>query len=204
VDLSPRALSVAARNLALNEITNVKLVQGDLYGRLGDATFDLVLANPPFVASPDVRLAFRDGGPLGDRTLMPILEELPQRLNPGGICQVVTVLYELEGNSQLEALEAFAHDRELEVLVLSGPPGDRYDLARKQYRDTIRDHQRYRESVMAYLDHLDRIGLQSWFSCVISVRKGETGKFERRETIGRTVQFEVDDVVQQRSFFGMP
>ncbi len=92
VDINPRALRFSRLNAALNGRPDVCFLEGDLYQPTGEGRFDLVLANPPFVAAPDVRILFRDGGDAGEDVLARIVAGLPQRLVEGGICQIVTDL----------------------------------------------------------------------------------------------------------------
>jgi ribosomal protein L3 glutamine methyltransferase len=50
VDLSPDALAVARRNVALHEMEDrVTLYEGDLYDPLKGKTYDVILTNPPYV-----------------------------------------------------------------------------------------------------------------------------------------------------------
>lgn len=50
VDLSPDALAVAEINVAKHQLAErLRLVQGDLYQNLGDARYDLIVSNPPYV-----------------------------------------------------------------------------------------------------------------------------------------------------------
>jgi methylase of polypeptide subunit release factors len=62
VDLNPRALRLAEWTLALNRVDNVELRAGDVRDACSGERFDLVVANPPFVVSPDRRWLFRDAG----------------------------------------------------------------------------------------------------------------------------------------------
>lgn len=49
-DISPDALAVAARNVEEHDLTlRVRLVEGDLFSGLGNARYDLILSNPPYV-----------------------------------------------------------------------------------------------------------------------------------------------------------
>jgi ribosomal protein L3 glutamine methyltransferase len=51
VDLSPEALALAAENVALHGLgERIALHAGDLFAPLGKARYDLILANPPYVA----------------------------------------------------------------------------------------------------------------------------------------------------------
>jgi ribosomal protein L3 glutamine methyltransferase len=101
VELSKGAFEVAARNVAdygLEE--RITLHRGDLFAPLGDARYDLIISNPPYVDAegmaalpPECRaepkLAF-DGGPDGLDIVRRILAEAADHLNPGGglLCEI--------------------------------------------------------------------------------------------------------------------
>ncbi|MGC9456135.1 MAG: 50S ribosomal protein L3 N(5)-glutamine methyltransferase [Halothiobacillaceae bacterium] len=54
VDIDPEALAVAARNVNDYQLgEHVELVQSDLLEGLGEARFDLIVSNPPYVASEE-------------------------------------------------------------------------------------------------------------------------------------------------------
>ena len=59
LDVSPAALEVARANAAANGAA-VRFVQSDWYGALTGETFDLIAANPPYIASGDAHLAKGD------------------------------------------------------------------------------------------------------------------------------------------------
>jgi hypothetical protein len=85
-DIDGAALEVAAFNLALNRCGNIAVRHGDLFAPVGDARFDLITANPPFLPSgPGPSLpACGDGGRRGDDTLAAILNDVSDHLAPGG------------------------------------------------------------------------------------------------------------------------
>lgn len=60
-DINPRAVDLARANAARNGIANVDVRAGDLFEPVAGERFDLIVANPPFVVSPDNDLRFRDG-----------------------------------------------------------------------------------------------------------------------------------------------
>ncbi len=55
-DACPRALAVAARNMARLALDNVTLRQGNWCDALGGERYALIVANPPYVASGDTHL----------------------------------------------------------------------------------------------------------------------------------------------------
>jgi HemK-related putative methylase len=88
VDLNPEAVRCARINALLNRVEDrVDVVQGDLFGPVGDERFDVVLFNPPYYrGTPRSKLdmAWRSPDAL-DR----FAAELPSRLAPGGHALVV-------------------------------------------------------------------------------------------------------------------
>lgn len=58
IDINPRAIRFARFNAQLNGISNIKFVEGNLYAPIANEKFDTILANPPFVPSPDNNLDF--------------------------------------------------------------------------------------------------------------------------------------------------
>jgi ribosomal protein L3 glutamine methyltransferase len=55
VDLSPDALQVAARNVARHGVgQRLQLHHGDLFEPLGDAVYDLIVSNPPYVSDAEM------------------------------------------------------------------------------------------------------------------------------------------------------
>lgn len=114
VDLSPDALHVAGRNVVEYHLEDrLHLHEGDLFEPLGDVTYDLIVANPPYVNAESVAalppeyqhepaLALGSGEDGLDATRI-ILRDAARHLNPGGLLAV-----EIGHNRQ--ALEAaFPH-----------------------------------------------------------------------------------------------
>lgn len=95
VDTNPRAIRFARFNAQLNGITNVEFRRGDLYEAVPGTECDIILANPPFVPSPNENLTFRDGGPRGDLVLERIVTGAPRHLRPLGRLHIVTDLADL-------------------------------------------------------------------------------------------------------------
>tara|TARA_B100001123_G_scaffold111283_1_gene129426 strand:+ start:3575 stop:7339 length:3765 start_codon:yes stop_codon:yes gene_type:complete len=96
VDLNPRAVRFARFNAQLNGITNFEVRHGSLYEVVAGETFDCILANPPFVPSPDESLKFRDGGTGGENILRAIIEGSGEHLALEGRLCIVTDLVDAD------------------------------------------------------------------------------------------------------------
>jgi hypothetical protein len=88
-DLNPRAASFTAFNARLNGIPNVEARTGDLYAPVAGEKFDLIVANPPFVISPERCYLFRDGSLPGDELSRRVIREGATHLREGGFLQVL-------------------------------------------------------------------------------------------------------------------
>jgi len=101
VDISEDALEVAARNVDdYNLEDQVTLYHGDLFAPLGEARYDLIISNPPYVDAEGMaalprecraepKLAF-DGGADGLAIVRRILNEARAHLTPQGglLCEI--------------------------------------------------------------------------------------------------------------------
>lgn len=119
VDRVPAAAALARANAARNGLADRALVlAGDWAAAIGEATFDLVLCNPPYIESaaipelmPEVARhepgTALDGGQDGLDAYRTVVAELPRLLAPGGVG-----ILEL-GAGQRAAVEALAEERGL-------------------------------------------------------------------------------------------
>ncbi|RFU88354.1 class I SAM-dependent methyltransferase [Streptomyces triticagri] len=106
-DLNPRALHITRLTLALSGAPEAELVQGSLFEPLGDATYDLIVSNPPFVISPGARLTYRDGGMAGDDLCRTLVQEAGERLNEGGYAQFLANWQHVAGEEWQDRLRSW-------------------------------------------------------------------------------------------------
>ena len=95
IDINPRAVRFARFNAQLNKAQNVSVQLGSLYDGLNNAVFDTILANPPFVPSPNLETKFRDGGVNGEDVLREIVKGADQHLTSNGRLFIVTDLVDV-------------------------------------------------------------------------------------------------------------
>lgn len=83
-DINERALNFAAFNARLNGISNIQWRLGSYFEPVQNETFDLLVANPPFVISPESAYLYRDGGLGGDTVSEHVVRGAAQKLREGG------------------------------------------------------------------------------------------------------------------------
>jgi hypothetical protein len=118
VDINPRAARCTRFNAQIAGAANLEVAVGDLFEAVGDARFDLITANPPFVPSPVNALLFRDGGRSGEDIQRRIVTGLPRYLAPGGIAQVVTELGERDGEPLVSRLREWLGGAPMDIHIL--------------------------------------------------------------------------------------
>ena len=94
VDASAAALAIAKENAARPAVSNLELLVSDWFSALAGERFDVIVANPPYVAAGDPHLQQGDlryepasalvGGSDGLDPLRAIIASAPQHLNRGG------------------------------------------------------------------------------------------------------------------------
>ena len=96
LDINPAALRLTAINAALAEVANVKVRASDLLQGV-DGEFDLIVANPPYMADPAERAYRHGGGTLGAGLSLRIVEQALNRLAPGGSLLLYTGVAMVDG-----------------------------------------------------------------------------------------------------------
>lgn len=88
-DINRRALNFAAANARLNGIGNVEWLEGDFFEPVAGRRFDLIVANPPFVISPEHQFIFRTGTAAGDGVSERVVRETPVHLAEDGLAVIL-------------------------------------------------------------------------------------------------------------------
>lgn len=83
LDINPSALALCRVNAALAGVDRVQAMQSDLLNGL-PGSFDLIIANPPYLIDPAVRAYRHGGGARGEGLSLAIVEQALSRLAPGG------------------------------------------------------------------------------------------------------------------------
>ncbi|MFJ2427359.1 methyltransferase [Pseudomonas sp. NPDC087804] len=96
LDINPAALRLTAINAALAEVANVEVHASDLLQGV-EGEFDLIVANPPYMADPAERAYRHGGGTLGAGLSLRIVEQALNRLAPGGSLLLYTGVAMVDG-----------------------------------------------------------------------------------------------------------
>ena len=124
VDINPEAIALALENRALSALHNVSFVQSDLYQNLGDASFDLIVSNPPYISEAEYEYLTDDVKQWEDRRALVaddngmhlysrIIAQARAHLDQGQhllLHQEIPVLVCEIGPAQYDALEAVLHE----------------------------------------------------------------------------------------------
>jgi carbamoyltransferase len=183
VDVNPRAVRFARANARMNGIENVTFIEGDLFGPVAGSRFDLVIANPPFVATPvGERRLYRDGGPLGDDVLLDAIAGLAEHLAPDGEAYLISQFVRRADEDHV--LTAALGSAGFDVLIL--------DLAHYDVRTYITYHahrallhggwREYAAEVGRWLDHATARGIETLSYSIVAVRRAASFRL-RRQTV---------------------
>ncbi len=135
-DLSKEALKVARRNVERHSAP-VTLADGDMFAAIGDETYDVIIANPPYIPTRDIAMLdvevkdyepmlALDGGEDGLDYYRRIARDLDKHLAPQGV-----LLLEI-GAGQAEDIKAIFRDYTVEYKKdYNNPPIDRVCIVRK-------------------------------------------------------------------------
>ena len=88
-DVNERALAFARFNAALNGVDVIEFRHGNLFEPVEGERFGLVVANPPYVISPDSTFAYRDSGRPRDSLCRDVVRRAPEVLAEGAFAHIL-------------------------------------------------------------------------------------------------------------------
>lgn len=88
-DINHAAINLAHANMAAADMHHIELVHSDLLKNVA-GSFDLIIANPPYLLDGSERVYRHGGGPLGAGMSLDIVDTAIERLNPNGALLLYT------------------------------------------------------------------------------------------------------------------
>jgi hypothetical protein len=177
-------LNYAALSARLNGLSNIELRQGGLYEPVGDSQFDLIIANPPFVISPESRYLYRDSNLPGDVISERVIRGAPSRLLEGGYGIVLCNWYHPEQDWS-ERLRPWVESSGCDIWLLCFRTDDPLTYASNWLRPTeANDPDRYGQLLDAWLRYYERMGIAFIsFGAVILRRRSGCANWIRADTV---------------------
>ena len=122
VDVAARSVRFAEFNVALNGLSNVRVLQGDVYEPVARERFNVIIAHPPYVPALETEFVFRDAGVDGEQVTRKVIAGLGAHLAGGGQFFCECMLTERAGVTLEERLrEMLADEREeFDVVIAQG------------------------------------------------------------------------------------
>jgi SAM-dependent methyltransferase len=183
-DLNLRALNYAALSARLNGLPNIELRQGGLYEPVGDSQFDLIIANPPFVISPESRYLYRDSNLPGDVISERVIRGAPSRLLEGGYGIVLCNWYHPEQDWS-DRLRPWVESSGCDAWLLCFRTDDPLTYASNWLRPTEgADPARYSQLLDAWLRYYERLSIAFIsYGAVILRRRSGRANWVRADTV---------------------
>lgn len=186
-DINPRALALTRFNAELNDIYNIETRQGSYFEPVKGQRFDLIVANLPYVITPERRLIYRTVDHTGREGLNERLKEIPSHLTEGGFAQVLINWVHREDQNPSEPIRQAIEGRRMDVWLIhngSKQPGEYAEMwLRRQAQDNPHAFQKTKQNWLQWYrrHHIDRIvlgvitlrrrsGARNWF-CPATVNR---------------------------------
>lgn len=174
-DVNPRALDLARLTMALSGVANVAFAEGSLFEPVAAERFDLIVSNPPFVISPNGRYTYRDGGLHGDQLCEQLVRSVPDRLAPGGTCQLLANWQHVKGQDWTERLRDWLPSAGYDAWVVQREVQDPAQYAELWLRDSG-DHTGpdYAARYDAWLEAFEQDGVEGVGFGWIAIRRTDS------------------------------
>jgi methylase of polypeptide subunit release factors len=176
-DVNPRALEFTAAAAALNHVGNVELRHGDGFRPVTGEKFDLVVANPPYVVSPDNEYLYRDSGLPADTISREFVRAIPRHLEEGGFGHVLISWIADPDESWDAPLREWLEGSACDAWLLHHGTDDPLTHASKWLRPLAEDDlAAYETAVDRWLAYLGELGARGIASGVVVLRRRSGGR----------------------------
>ena len=181
-DVNARALDYATFNAALNGVQNVETRLGSFFEPVAGEQFDLVVANPPYVVSPDTAFLFRDGGMLGDGVSEHVVRSTPVALAPGAFASVL-IAWALDPDDPAERPRSWLGGSGCDAVLLHTSTDDAIETATVWNRELLDRPEAYAAALDRWLGYYRELGIEHFGYACLVLRKRTDGRDGWLETL---------------------
>jgi methylase of polypeptide subunit release factors len=174
-DVNARALEYAELNAALNGVHNVELRRGSFFEPVEGEQFDLVVANPPYVVSPEHAYLFRDSGLRGDTVSESVVRAAPAALAPGAFASIL-ISWALDPDDPAERPRGWLEGSGCDAFLLHTSTDDPLETAAVWNRDLLDRPEAYGEALDRWLAYYRDLAIEHvGYACLVLRRRADSG-----------------------------
>jgi hypothetical protein len=186
-DVNERALAFARFNAALNGIDIIDFRRGHLFEPVEDERFDLLVANPPYVISPDSAFAYRDSGHPRDTLCRTVVRSVPAVLAEGAFAHILVSWVHAPGGGDewSEPLREWVRGTGCDAWLLHYRTDDPLAHAAGWLRPLASESQGEHEAALdRWLDYLRREEIEAvGYGAIVLRRRSDTPNWVRLDEI---------------------
>jgi methylase of polypeptide subunit release factors len=175
VDINPRALNLAEFNARLNGVANVEFRLGSMFEPVAGERFDLIVSNAPYVVSPDVRYAYRDGGLEGDTFCEQLVRDAVAHLEEGGFAELL-ISWLLVDDDWASRPRNWVAGNGCDCWLLLGAERDALTHAALWNEELKRDAAAFAKTLDRWVGHLDELGAKAVLEGAIILQRRDGGE----------------------------
>jgi SAM-dependent methyltransferase len=172
-DVNPRAVAYAEFNAALNGVENLETRLGSFFEPVAGEQFDLVVANPPYVVSPESAYLFRDGGLPGDGVSEHVVRAAQAVLAPGAFASIL-IAWALDPEDPAARPRSWLQGSGCDALVLHTSTDDPIETAMLWNRELVDLPDAYADALDRWLAYYRQLGIeQLGYACVVLRKRSD-------------------------------
>ena len=182
-DVNERALAYTEFNAALNGAGNIETRPGGFFEPVDGEQFDLVVANPPYVVSPESAYLFRDGGMPGDAVSELVVRGTPAALAPGAFASVL-IAWALDPEDPFQRPRSWLEGSGCDAFLLHTSTDDPIETATVWNRELLDRPEAYAEALDRWLAYYRKLEIeQLGYACLVLRRRtdGRDGWLEAQQ-----------------------
>jgi methylase of polypeptide subunit release factors len=177
-DVNSRALRYAALNARLNGV-DLDLREGSWFEPIAGERFDLIVANPPYVISPDTQYVFRDSGLDGDTVSRHVVRGAAAHLREGGHATIMCNWVCRDADETWQPLVEWVAETGCDALLLAHEPVDLFHYAARWNEPLRNDPDAFGEAIERWLDSYEHAGVVGIGIGAIVLRRREGNNWHR-------------------------